>query len=72
MQEQQQEAGGCKVLQLPGPEEAAGGGAGPGGAVQRHHRDARTSLPHHLEKHKFTVRKRRKENNSTLYRLQHK
>lgn len=50
MQEQQQEAGGCKVLQFPGPEEAAGGGARAGGAVQRHHRYAWTSLSYHLEK----------------------
>lgn len=49
VQEQQQEAGSCEVLQFPGPEEAAGGGARPGGAVQRHHSYARTSLPHHLE-----------------------
>lgn len=50
VQEQQQEAGGSEVLQLPGPEEAAGGGAGPGGAVQRHRSHTRTSLPHHLGK----------------------
>lgn len=49
VQEQQQEAGSCQVLQFPGSEEAAGGGARPGGAVQRHHSYARTSLPHHLE-----------------------
>lgn len=50
VQEQQQEAGGCQVLQFPGPEEAAGSGARPGGAVQRHRGYAWTSLPHHLGK----------------------
>lgn len=50
VQEQQQEAGGCQVLQFPGPEEAASSGARPGGAVQRHRGYAWTSLPHHLGK----------------------
>lgn len=48
VQKQQQEAGGCQVLQLPGSEEAAGGGAGPGRALQRHRSYAWTSLSHHL------------------------
>lgn len=49
MQEQQQEAGSRQVLQLPGPEEAAGGGAGPGGALQRHRSHGRASIPRHLK-----------------------
>ena len=48
VQEQQQEAGSCQVLQLPGSEEAAGSGAGPGGALQRHHSYTWASLPRHL------------------------
>lgn len=49
VQEQQQKAGGCQVLQLPGSEEAAGGGARSGGAVQRYCCYAGTSFPCHLD-----------------------
>lgn len=65
VQEQQQEAGSCQVLQFPGSEEAAGGGARPGGAVQRHRSYARTSLPHHLENTFYSLKM--KKYNSTLY-----
>ncbi len=60
--EQQQEAGSRQVLQFPGSEEAAGGGARAGGAIQRHHSYTRTSLSYHLENTTF-----KKKSNSTLY-----
>ena len=49
LQEQQQEAGGSQVLQLPGAEETAGRGALPGRAVQRHHRHTWPAIPHRLD-----------------------
>lgn len=66
VQEQQQEAGGCQVLQLPGPEEAAGGGARPGGALQRHHSYTWTSLPHHLGNTTLQSEKSLQSTNKTL------
>lgn len=49
MPEQQQEAGSRKVLQFPGPQEAASYRSHPDRALQRHHRHRWTTIPPYLD-----------------------
>lgn len=49
VQEQQQEAGSCKILQFPGPQEAASHWSHPVWTLQWHHRHRWTKIPPYLD-----------------------